>query len=307
MSKLCIGCGNKYESNYPQSKFCSKNCRYTPCVICHTPMYNPSRKRKLCSNNECKVTHLKNIMRGENNPNFGKKWSEDKKKIQSGIIKSTVNNEYRLKAGRANKGKNFSKDRIQKMHGHRTFESYSKPHNEETKKLIGKKSSAKFTEEYNLSFRKIMEENGVWIPINKKNDYEIYFLESNWLEPLYDIFYLQKHPLLIEHGIFNAYKNTRGVVRDHCFSRRSGFEKGVFPVIMRHIENCEIILHSDNVKKNVSKSKNSDSITIEILIEKIKSTNYNWQEQEECLQFIKEYENGKRWKRKEVKCVSENE
>ena len=35
--------------------------------------------------------------------------------------------------------------------------------------------------------------------------------------------------LLKEFGIFNSYSNTKGVVRDHMYSRLSGFKNGVFP------------------------------------------------------------------------------
>jgi len=46
------------------------------------------------------------------------------------------------------------------MHGHRTKESYSNPRSDETKRLIGIKSSEKFTNEYKIKFRKTMEEQG---------------------------------------------------------------------------------------------------------------------------------------------------
>lgn len=278
------------------------------CLECSNEYYvKPSlqEKSKFCSLT-CKGKHQSKNFTGNNNPNFNKKWNLEKKKLQSEIIKSKVNNDYRFKSGSANRGKKFSKERVERMHGHRIFESYSRPHTEASKEKIGLKSKEKFTEEYKQKFRKKMEDAGQWITLDKKTDYEIYFKESDWIKPMFDCLYNENKDLIESLGIFNAYNNTKGVVRDHAFSRKSGFELGVFPEILRHIENCQIITHSKNVKKNVSKNINSDSITLEELLDKIKNTKYtNWEEQELCLAKIEEYKNGKRWNRKEAKCVSE--
>ena len=51
-------------------------------------------------------------------------------------------------------------------------------------------------------------------------------------------------------------------VRDHIFGRKNGFVLGVFPEIIRHPANCQIITHSDNIKKSL---KNGDS-DIKLLI-----------------------------------------
>lgn len=257
-------------------------------------------KSKFCSI-KCKGKYQSKNFKGSNNSNFGKKWNLEKRTEQSALIKSKVNEDYRFKAGTANRGKKFSKERIERMHGHRTFESYSRPHTQDTKEKISKKSKEKFTDEYKRLHRQIMEEKGHWISLDKKTDYEIYFNESNWIKPMFDELYYENRSLVETYGIFNAFSNTKGVVRDHAFSRKSGFELGVFPEILRHIENCQIILHSDNVKKNVSKNINSDSLSLEELFDKIENTCYtNWEEQEVCLARIKEYRNGKRWNRKEV-------
>ena len=275
---------------------CSKEYRVKPSL---------QQKSKYCSI-ICKGAYQSINRKGFNNSNFGKKWSSEKKEQQSGIVKSKVDDEYRLKSGSANRGKKFSKELVERMHSHRTAESYSKPHTEQSKEKIGKKSKEKFTEEYKQKFRKKMEDTGQWIPLDKKTDYEVYFSESGWNKPLFDCLYNENKNLIESHGIFNTFNNTKGVVRDHAFSRKSGFDLGVFPEILRHIENCQIITHSNNVKKNVSKNINSDSITLEELIDRITNTKYNdWEEQEICLAKIKEYKSGKRWKRKEANCVSE--
>lgn len=279
------------------------------CLECKKDYYvKPAQQKrsKYCSI-KCKGSYQSKNKKGINNPNFGKKWNSDKKKQQSEIIKSKVDDDYRVKAGSANRGKKFSKELIEKMHRHRTFESYSRPHTQDSKEKIGKKSKEKFTENYKQSYRKKMEEIGKWIPLDKKTDYEIYFKESDWIKSMFDELYIEYKDLIESHGIFNTHSNTKGVVRDHAFSRRSGFDLGVFPEILRHIENCQIILHSDNVKKNVSKNVESDSILLEELLDKIEHTQYNnWEEQEVCLAKIREYRNGKRWNRKEANWVSES-
>lgn len=305
MKKTCSGCGNTFETKYKHSKFCSEKCRYTPCIICNKPIRNLTRRRKTCSK-KCQGFLFKETFKGENNPNYGNNWSDEQKAQQSLIMKSKVTDDFRFKVGSANRGKKFSKDRIKRMHENRTFESYSHPHSDKIKKIIGIKSKEKFTDEYKKKHRKKMEKIGAWISIEDKSDYNIYHKESNWNNPIFPILYEDNKNIIKKHGIFNAYTNTRGVVRDHAFSRNSGFALGVFPEILRHIENCQIILHSDNVKKHISAKIPSDSLTLEKLFDKIEKTKYtDWAEQDICLQRIKEYRNGKRWKRKEAKCVSE--
>lgn len=300
MIKICQGCNKEYTTNYVQSKYCSDECKCTPCIICANPFLNVRRDRKTCSL-QCKAEMQKISMLGSNNPNFGNKWDDLRKQKQSEITKSKLTNEIRFKFGSANRGKKFSPERIAKMHDHRTPESYGvQEHTLETKRIIGEKSSNKFTPEFKEKMYNTMVNLGYWISKDLKTDYEIYFKESNWIAPMYNVLYESNKSIIDSHGIFNAFSNTKGVVRDHAFSRKSGFDLCVYPEIMRHIENCDIILHSDNVKKNVSKSISSDSLSLEELFNKIKTTKYEWIEQDICLELIKEYENGNRWKRKGV-------
>ena len=108
----------------------------------------------------------------------------------------------------------------------------------------------------------------------------------------------EKH-LLKEFGVFNARTNSKGMVRDHQFSRKSGFQLGVFPELLRHPENCQIISHSENVRKRAKRYIDGDSITLSELFKRITKYNGDWQRQELCLELVDRYKNGKRWKRKE--------
>lgn len=306
MKKMCVGCGKSFETNYPQSKFCSKDCKLTSCVICGNSFENPRRNRKTCSH-VCKGIYQSRYQRGENNPNYGKTWDTEQRKSQSKLVKSKVDEQYRLKAGSANRGKKFSQERIDGMHGHRDFHSYSRPHSDESKMKIGKQSAKKFTDEYKRAFRHTMEVNGNWIPLHDKPDSEIYFKESDWIDNMFDIVE-DGLTLLNEYGIFNSKSNTGGVVRDHIVGRKYGFEHRVFPEIIRHPANCNIILHRDNVSKGQKgKGRPDTDMSIENLFSEIRNFSGEWKEHEKVIELIGEYENGKRWKRKEAKCVSESE
>lgn len=237
-------------------------------------------------------------LQGENNPNFGTRWTEEQRKHASEISKERFKDpRMRWLVGAGNRGKKFSPERIARMHSNRTSESYSHPHSEESKQLIGKKSKEKFTQEYNTRFRKTMEELGYWIPEDDITDWMVYFKEANWVERMWGYCSDQGKELLSELGVFNS-NNTRGVVRGHIFSRRDGFEQGVFPEILRHPANCQIITHGDNVSKAQSNNKDGGGQTPDELFEKILNYAQEWKEQQLCVALISTYIGGLRWQRR---------
>lgn len=265
------------------------------CKNCNkTFLSYPSTKRVFCSK-ECDV----NFKIGINNPNYNKKWTEDQKQKQSDLVKSKVDDEYRLNCSKANKGVKFSPERIAVMHNHRERESYIHIPTEYTRKLIGLKSKEKFTIEYKIKNRQKREENGTWMPLDQKDDFEIYYKESNWCQKMFNIIEDKSQlELLKSYGVFDNKKNTKGIVRDHIFSRKSGFKHKVFPELLQHPMNCQILTHSENVKKKVGRYDDADHQTLEELFDKIIKYDKPWIKQQKCLQLIKEYNNGKRWKRK---------
>lgn len=256
------------------------------CKICNSSFSTYRENSKTCSN-ECKSLYQTGI----NNPNFGKKWTSERKENHSQLIKNKfiTDSEYRHKTGSANRGKKFSADRIFAMHNDRSKDSYSHKHSENTKKLIGLKSKDKFTDEYKINHKKNMIAKGHWIDNNDKSDYEIYFNESNWVEPMWNFF---KFP---ENGIFNIKNNIKGSVRDHILSRWDAFNLGIWPELIRHPANCQIIKHSTNSSK-----RKKSHITYDELKNKILSFDSFWFEQQLCLDRIKQYDSGIIWKRKEV-------
>jgi hypothetical protein len=99
--------------------------------------------------------------------------------------------------------------------------------------------------------------------------------------------------LLQEHGVFNNRTNSKGVVRDHMFSRWSGFQERVFPELLRHPCNLQLITHSENVGKAHRKEK--DDQTLVQLFDRIRAYSSEWPEQMLCLQLIEDYESGRRY------------
>lgn len=266
---------------YHMSKKITKSC-----PICNNEFITWKSSKKIYCSKAC----MGIAFRGKNNPNYGNSWSDEKKIAQSELIKEKINDEYRLRAGSANRGKKFSKERIMAMHGHRSRESYVKFHSDETKKLIGIKSKNKFTPEYKTEFRKMMIESGEWISDVDRSDLEIYKMHSSWVEKMWDHANAREKKKLVELGIFNCYSNRAGCVRDHKLSKIDGFKSKVYPEILRHPCNLEILTHSENA----SKGKKS-SISLDMLLEDIQKYTGNWKEHETVLILIKKFKDGGRF------------
>ena len=94
-----------------------------------------------------------------------------------------------------------------------------------------------------------------------------------------------------KRGFFNKNSNTKGVVRDHKYSRYSGFQNDVPAIILRHPCNCQIILHSENVSKahKGNRYTDNDSISLKQLINNIKNFKGQWKEQKKVIEMIIKY------------------
>ena len=274
------------------------------CPICNKEFKTyPNNEKKTCS----RICMGKNQL-GENNPNFGNKWTDEQKrnlseyaKSKSEEISNRVKKDWENNEERKRKiSETFSKKGKERIGSKNSF--YGKKHSEETKQVISKKSKEKFTKEFNEKFRKTMEENGSWIKLEEVNDYKIYFKDSDWIERMIDkISDDEQLKKLKEFGIFDSNKNKNGLVRDHMFGRINGFKQGVFPKILRHICNCQLISSKQNVskaQKNQNKENRLDSIIeLEELFNNIKSYKGDWIEHDDVLNLISLYEKGERWKR----------
>ena len=109
--------------------------------------------------------------------------------------------------------------------------------------------------------------NGKIRPIEDRDAYEVYCSEGSFKHGFETKSESQK-ALLTNYGVFNAKYNTTGCVRDHLLSRRYGFDNNVDPEIISHPANCEIVLHSENIRRA---NTNDNLITLEELLERIES------------------------------------
>ena len=257
----CIVCSNEFKTYRPTQKTCSRAC-------------------------------MGKSVSGENNPNYNNSWTSEKRKKQSEKKKQDYKDNPLLaqECGKANRGKKFDQARIERMHRHRNSESYSHPHSDLTKEIIGRKSFAKWTDSFKLSFRKIMEDNGHWVRLEDKEPYDLYYTESNWKESMINHLNEDDITVINEHGLFSN-KNTKGWVRDHIVSRMIGYEFNIPEYIMRHPANLQLISHAENVSKGFSDRKLTESqkrVIIEQLFKRILSYTKPWDEQERCIKYIKE-------------------
>ena len=235
----------------------------------------------------------------ENNANYGKKWTNEQRKKAGELISKRYDDpEYRYNIGKSNRGKKLSLEIRKKMSEGSIGVGLGYKHTEETKRLIGIKSKKKFEDqEYFVRIRKKMEEKGYWTPLEQKKDLDIYYEESNWISRMFNLIVDTEQIALLNKLHVFSYKNTKGVVRDHIYSRRSGFMQKVFPEILRHPCNCQLLTNADNIRKAFGngKYKDSDHQTLENLFYKIENYNNEWIEQEVVLELITKYKNGDRW------------
>ena len=176
------------------------------------------------------------------------------------------------------------------MHSHRTKESYSHTHTEESKLLIGRKSKEKFLDpDFNRRYRKTMEDRGWWVPSEQKDPYELYYKESDWIENMVEFFDEAERKNLSEHGFYNKGKIT-GFVRDHILPRIIGWEYKIEPQLLRHPANLQFITNGANITKGFidrQMSAEQKYKRIQELYERIKNFNRKWKEHNICLEILK--------------------
>lgn len=262
------------------------------CSVCHseykyrTPRAN--QKYFYCSRT-CRATHQSFAQTGANNPNFGKRWSDDAKSAAAARKKQQFaeNPDYAIECGKSNRGVKFTPERIAAMHDHRSPDSYKHYHNDLIRKIIGEKSKEKWTPDFKAAFRKTMETAGHWIPLAEVPPYKLYCKDANWSQSMIDYFNPHEKLMLQEYGIFGQH-NSKGWVRDHIVPRKWGFEMGIPAFMMRHPANLQFISHAENVKKGFMDRKltiNEKTAIIDAMFKRI--IDYTaWSEQALCLAYL---------------------
>jgi len=256
------------------------------CVVCGTEFVVPENKLKKTCSRDC----YKKSLLGSSNPNYGNKWTATQVMEQSAKIKTLYENDetYRYRVGASNRGKTFSQDRIDAMHKHRDKSSYSHPHSVLSKKTIGEKSAKKWTDEYKNRMYIQGVEAGRIISDDLREDFAIYQKESHWIKGMWGI--AEGSEKVSIDGVFNCKTNRNGRVRDHKLSKTDGFKIGLFPEILRHPANCQILTHSENSSK-----REKSSIGVQILLDNIKIYAILWEEHELVLELITRWESGERF------------
>jgi len=296
---ICNYCNTtflRYPCQIGQRNFCSRSCKN----LC-----SKGKTLEEIHGND-KAAQIKQKISlasaGENNGNFGNTWSDEQKQKQSQKVKIAMDEmgeeKRRELCGSSNRGKTRSKEFLDNWHKCHKDPNYKKPKmSKETKTKIGKSSSERMNSPEMLArIRKKNEEIGKWIPLEHKTDFEIYYKLANWKYRMWDLIDDESQlELLKNFGVFHCKTNSIGVVRDHIFGRKDGFLIGLFPEILRHPVNCQILLHKDNVSKKKKQYEDRSDITLEILFEKIEKYTKFWEEQNLVLSLIQQYKEGQRW------------
>lgn len=254
-----------------------------------------ARSKKLFCKRVCANLWQSKNKIGENNNNYGKKWS-DELRLQQSIraTKQMKDSAKRYMCG-SNRGKKFSIESCKKMSESRM----GKPgisHTDEAKKKIGLKSKEKFNdpnypwEQIIAKSRKTKEEKGTCIPLIQKSDFEIYKFDAHWKKLMWNFSSPEETLLLREIGIWHKSKNKNGATRDHKYSKMQGFLDCVFPEILRHPANLEIMSQKENSSKRAACSISRDQ-----LFDNILTFSRIWDEHEKVLLLIEDYKNGSRW------------
>jgi hypothetical protein len=275
-------------SKKPTRKFCSMNCKN---------LYFKGKKlEEIYDLEKAEIIRKKisSTVKGINNPNYGNTWTLGQKEKQSILIKNKVDEEYRLNCSKGMKGKSVSKETKEKKRKTEAFKKqngYVRPSmTNKTREKIGKSSSERFK---NLSFlekiRKSREDKGNWLKLKDKDEYKFYSQLSNWKYSMFD-FKIKNIESLSKIGLFNSKTNSYGLVRDHIYSRMDGFKNLVFPEILRHPINCQLITHGQNISKGCK-----SEISLEELFINIENDDNNYPDQNICLELIQKYRNGERY------------
>lgn len=224
---------------------------------------------------------------GDKNPNFGNRWAAEQ---SLNLSKKTglrfLDVEERFKVGSGNRGKKFSKERVKKMHAHRSKDSYSHAPSKERKVKIGKESAARWAD---AEYARNIVERGIATKIAKgsiidpklNSDWKIYWRLANW----------DRHFRYTEMQNLLALK----MCRDHIVGRKQGFENAIFPEILKHPENCQLLSISDNSKKarRIPNSEATDALFTRIL-----TYSGNYPKHHRAVELVNYYLAGGRWVRR---------
>lgn len=265
---------------YARGRVCFK------CQYCGTPRTEytskfATRRRYNCSSSEC-IAKAK-AHKGSENPMYGKTHTDDVKKASQQRAKTFFSGKSYEELYGIDGAKRLKEIRSA------TFSSFY-ANNPQFKGVVWK---GRTHEQRSLNkIKTSMILGGHWRSPDQIDDWDFYNREANWKHSMWELLPEECQNLIKKVGIFSR-GNTQGAVRDHKYSRWSGFNDRVFPEVLRHPANCKALSQSDNAKK-----RSSNSITLEELFYHIRQYNDEWEEHLLVLSLIEQYENGARWTRR---------
>lgn len=245
LNVTCENCNKKFEktlSEYNRSEklnrkhFCSLNCSKTfkkpedkRCLNCNNKFTPKYRNNKFCSQS-CSVSFNNKNRVGEK-----RHFSEQAKLNIRKTLYKRLNLDY-------------------------VYENYDEnPRycNECGNKLEYKKRNNKFC---NIKCKRKSDSK-------RLNEYQKYKKECEFKFNLSDYPDEFNFLLIEEYGWYKAKNrgnNINGVSRDHMISINYGYNNNIDPKIISHPANCELMRHTENIKKNYRNSISLDELIIKI-------------------------------------------
>ena len=209
------------------------------CSCCGKPFKRYKKQFKPYSNfcycsKKCQFKHAKFALTGNNNPNYGKKWSQKQKDHLSEIAKIRMQdpkyrygNQPKTQEAKQRKSEKLRQKIYQRIANGEKISNHFKNTEESRKQHSEKMKIINHLPEYRLKVRKTKELKHQIIPLNEIPNYKVYKKLANWIQPMYDLITDQAQiDLYNKYGIFSSVKpniNLMGVQRDHKFSIYMGY------------------------------------------------------------------------------------
>lgn len=253
--------------NIHKSIFCSNKCQKNYFDINETDENKLKRVTKAAQSRDYKSIHIKGNKTKKENPEIMEKYRE-----KLNITLNTICENGLTIA--QNRGAAFSKNATPKFLKERADKAAISRKENSNNSSLNYWSILSDEEKTSEVIKRVKKgiatkiEKGILKPIEDRDAFKVYELAAGFKHG-FETKCEEQKALLKEYGVFNTKDNTKGCVRDHLLSRRYGFDNNIDPEIISHSANCEIVLHSENIRRAFT---NDNLITLDELLERIK----NW-------------------------------
>jgi len=140
--------------------------------------------------------------------------------------------------------------------------------------------------------------SGKYFRLEDKSDWYIYNTLAHFSNGFSDLVNSENDRALIaDYGIYSS-ANKSGLVRDHIYSRRDGYDNQVFFEILKHPANCQLIQHKDNCSK-----KSKSNISLNELFDRIRGYKFSYHDHDVVIRLIDRYILGERFDIEKFKSI----